>query len=284
MILLKLFTRRWIIPTLVVIAGAIFLVYLGIWQLDRQDQRREYNEMVTNRWLMDPLELDPGSADNLLSDLEFRRVAVSGEFDYAHQVALKNQNFQDQPGIQLVTPLILDEGQAILVVRGWIPYAQSTSDQWPQFNESVDATIVGRAHESQMMPSGEAPEIPNTPQSEWFRLNVDAIQPQMPYELLPFFIYQLPEGGRSYGELPIRQNLNPLLDLRDPVMHLSYAIQWFSFSLILLFTYIQLVRHQERRAKRQDGNTPTMGEEQLPADGIDSTLGNNNEPLERPGA
>lgn len=284
MIILKLFTRRWIIPTLVVVAGAVFLVYLGLWQLDRQDQRREYNAMVTDRWLMDPVELDASKADEMLSELEFRRVAASGQFDYEHQIALKNQNFQSQPGIQLVTPLVLNDEQAILVVRGWLPYAQSAPDQWAEFDEAAEATLVGRAHESQLMPSGDAPAVPSTPQAEWFRINIDAIQPQMPYELLPFFLYQLPEGGRSYGELPVRQNLNPLLDLRDPVMHLSYAVQWFSFSLILLFTYVQLVRHQERRAERRTAEASETAVEPLPADVMDSPMAANSEPLERRGA
>lgn len=281
MIILKLFTPRWIIPTLCVVAGTVLLVYLGLWQLDRQDQRRVYNQMVAERWQMEPLVLDAADTSIDLSELEFRRVAVSGEFDYENQIALKNQMWQEQAGIQLVTPLRIGENKAVLVARGWIPYTEAAPEKWAEYNEPMQATLIGRAHESQMMPSGEAPAIPSQPQQEWFRINIDAIQPQMPYELLPFFLYQLPEEGRTYGELPIRQNLNPLLELRDPVMHLSYAVQWFSFALVLIFGYIQLVRLQERRRARKQLDS-TSAESEAPIDGAPepTNVVANSEPLE----
>jgi len=264
-VLTKLFNRRWWWATILVILGMVGLVWLAFWQLDRQEQRRNYNAMVESRWRMDPVPLTAESVPNEIDELEFRRVAVSGEFDFANQIALKNQMWNEQPGIQLVTPLVIGGNQAVLVARGWLPYNQADPTEWAQFNEPAQATLVGRAHESQMMPSGEAPPIPSEPQREWFRLNIAAIQPQMPYELLPFFIYQLPEPGRTFTELPVRQNLNPLLELRDPVMHLSYAIQWFSFALILGFGYIQLVRLQERRAnKRSDSSTDVVEERNGP--------------------
>ncbi len=45
-----------------------------------------------------------------LKEMEYRRVAAAGEFDYGHQLVLKNQDFNGAPGINLVTPLGLDRG------------------------------------------------------------------------------------------------------------------------------------------------------------------------------
>ena len=42
----KLVSRRWIIPTILVIVGMIVLARLGIWQLDRLQQKRT----TTPRW------------------------------------------------------------------------------------------------------------------------------------------------------------------------------------------------------------------------------------------
>lgn len=226
------------------------MVWLGFWQLDRRTERSIFNEMVMSRWHMDPIELRPDSLDVSLDELEFRRVAVTGRFDYAHQIGLKGQLWQQQPGIELVTPLVIDETHAVLVARGWIPSSESQPASWPQFDEASMATIIGRGHESQMMPSGEAPVVPDAPQQEWFRINIDAIQAQMPYTLLPFFLLQLPETDRAYDALPMRLDRNPLLDLRDPIMHTSYAVQWFMFALILAFGYTQFIRWQERRDER----------------------------------
>lgn len=246
----KLFNRRWWFTTLLVLAGSAFMVYLGSWQLDRRDERRTFNEMVVSRWQMDPIAVAPGRTDINLDDLEFRRVAVRGRFDYENQVALKGQIWQQQPGIELVTPLLIDDAHAVLVARGWIPSAQASPEQWSEFDEEERVTILGRAHDSQMMPSGEAPPIPDVAQQEWYRINIAAIQPQMPYELLPFFLLQLPEEGRAYDAVPVRLDRNPLYELRDPIMHTSYAVQWFMFALILAFGYTQFIRWQERRDAR----------------------------------
>jgi surfeit locus 1 family protein len=97
-----------------------------------------------------------------------------------------------------------------------------------------------------MLPNGAAPTVPDTPQREWFYLNIDAIQPQMPYQLLPVFVLMLPEAGRTFDALPIRDE--PLVLTEGN--HFSYAIQWFTFALILGVGYIFLVRYWEMRRAR----------------------------------
>ena len=43
MLLLKMFQRKWLIATLIVFAGTLLCICLGIWQLDRLAQRRGFN-------------------------------------------------------------------------------------------------------------------------------------------------------------------------------------------------------------------------------------------------
>ena len=42
----KIFSRKWWFATLLVIAGTLVLIRLGIWQLDRLEQRRAFNMQV----------------------------------------------------------------------------------------------------------------------------------------------------------------------------------------------------------------------------------------------
>jgi hypothetical protein len=71
----------------------------------------------------------------------------------------------------------------------------------------------------------------------------------MPYELLPVFILQLPEEGRTINDLPMREE--PLM--LDEGSHFSYAIQWFMFAVILGGGYIFFVRSAELREQRIAG-------------------------------
>ena len=245
--------RRWWWVTLIVIAGVFVLVRLGIWQLDRLDQRRTFNSTVYERWILDPYDVTSGDLPADLQELEYRRVQVSGEYDYDNQLGLKNQLRNGAPGINLVTPLVLDDGRAVLIARGWIPDNEADPEQWPTFDEPSTEPIVGLIQESQMMPNGGVVPVPDQPEQQWFYVNIDAIQPQMPYELLPVFILQLPDEDRTYDMLPSREE--PLrLHEGD---HLSYAVQWFSFALMLGIGYIFFVRHFERKALLPESENAT---------------------------
>ena len=257
MVLTKLFNRRWWWATLLIIAGVALLIRLGFWQLDRLEQRRAYNATVAERWQEAPFDLVVEGLPADLTELEFRRVEARGEFDYANQIVLKERPRGDVPGVVLVTPLVLEDERAILVARGWVPYNQSTPEHWPQFEEPAGAPVIGLLQESQLLPSGKAPTIPDEPQIEWFSLNVDAVQPQMPYELLPVFILQLPEEGRAYTDLPYREEPLRL----DEGSHFSYAIQWFMFAAILGIGYLFLIQQQEKRLARLAAQPPEDGDQ-----------------------
>jgi surfeit locus 1 family protein len=241
----KLVNRKWWWITLLVIIGVGVLARLGIWQLDRMQQKRDYNTLMAERWRQEPFDLNVDALPTDLSELEYRRIAAQGSFDYANQLLLKNQVFGNTNGFVVLTPLVLGEGRAVLVARGWIPSDKGAVENWSQFVEPAAAPVLGRIR----MPDehiAEGPGAVTSPQVEWHRVDLPAIQQQMPYTLEPALIEQLPEENRAYDKLPIRQEPTPL----DEGNHLSYAVQWFMFALILGIGYIFFVRWQEMRASR----------------------------------
>jgi surfeit locus 1 family protein len=245
----KLISRKWWLATLVVIIGVYVLIQLGFWQLDRLEQRRAFNQRVAERWQLEPFDVNSNVIPDDLSELEFRRVQVSGEFDYDNQILLSNQTRLQAPGSVIVTPYVMDDGRAILIARGWLPTGSDDPERWREFDEPADTPVVGLLQETQLLPNGKVPTPPAEPQTAWFQINIDAIQPQMPYPLLPVFILQLPEEGRTINDLPMREE--PLV--LDEGSHLSYAVQWFMFALIFGVGYIFLVRTQELREQRIAG-------------------------------
>jgi surfeit locus 1 family protein len=215
--------------------------------LDRLQQKREFNTMMAERWRSEPYDLTtqalpPDEAG--LAALEYRRVAAEGEWDYDHQILISNQTFQGTAGYMVVTPLVLDENRAVLVARGWMPADQAEEAQLAQWTEPPGAPIIGLARKSQGLPNGGVSTPVATPQREWYRVDIPAIQGQMPYQLEPGYLEQMPEEGRAYDALPIRSEPMAL----DEGNHLAYAIQWFTFAAVLGFGYIMLVRQRTRLA------------------------------------
>jgi len=239
-------SRKWWWATILILIGVAFLARLGFWQLDRLQERRAFNAMVAERWQQTPFDLQHESLPADLESMGYRRVeVVNGRFDYANQIALSNQpGANGEPGIHLITPYVLDDGRAVLVSRGWVPAYLADVENWETMNEE-DATrnVVGLLQRSQELEGSLPPAIP---QKQWYTLNIPQIQQQMPYELLPVFILQLPDAGQGIEEYPLRSEPIAL----DEGSHFSYAIQWFMFAAILGFGYIQLIRWQEERSHR----------------------------------
>ena len=244
--ILKIFSKKWILVTILIALSMALFVWLGFWQLDRLEQKRTYNTTMAERWRQEPFDLNAEQLPQNLDDLEFRRITADGYFDYANQIIIKSQIYYDAPGIALVTPFVFADGRAVLVARGWVPADQTSPQAVAQLEEPAGAPVLGLIKPSQAPPNGQPSTPPATPQSEWFRIDIPAIQAQMPYALEPAWIQQLPETGRPIDKLPIREEPIEL----DEGNHMSYAVQWFSFALIAGFGYIMFVRYRERLASR----------------------------------
>ena len=58
MLLLKMFQRKWLLLTLLVFAGTALCIRLGIWQLDRLEQRRAFNAQYESARAQSVLDLN----------------------------------------------------------------------------------------------------------------------------------------------------------------------------------------------------------------------------------
>lgn len=227
-----LFSRRWLLPTIAVVAGMILLARLGVWQLDRLDQRRAENAALLAALESEPINLNDAVLPTDLVPLKDRDAVVQGEFDFTHQGIVKLQTFQGRAGVNLVAPLVLAGGEtAVLVDRGWVP----EENNYAVYHEPGPQTINGYIALTQTLNRAGAS---NTLAAEraWYRVDIAAIQAQMPYELLPVFITQAP--GETNEQPPLRSERE--VDLSEGP-HLGYAVQWFLFSTILGVMYIVLV-------------------------------------------
>ncbi len=241
-----IFSRQWLLSTVLVLAGMVVLVRLGFWQLDRLAQRQARNAYIEQQLALPPLGLSGSEALPAdLSALNLRQAEAGGEFDFARQVALKAQTWQGAPGIHLITPLRLPSGEAVLVDRGWLPFDQSAPENWAQFEEP--AQVRGFIRQSETVAGAVAEQT--GPQQEWYRVDIEAIQAQLPYPLLPVFIVQTPVEASASETLPYRAA--PVFDLSDGP-HMGYAIQWFLFALVLGGGYIYYVKKETRRPQPQN--------------------------------
>ena len=246
----KFWTPRWILTTLLAIAGVAVLIRLGFWQLDRLTQRRAFNERVSAQIHQPALDLNTADTpDAAWWDMEYRSVVVRGRYALDQEVLLRNQVWQDQLGFHVLTPLQMEgSGQWVLVDRGWIPFTDGDAARRSQYAEGGLVTVRGMIRRPQEKPDfGGVADPTLTPQQTrldaWNIVNLARIQQQVSGPLLPIYVQQAPEA--AWTALPYRSL--PEIEITEGP-HLSYAIQWFIFATILGVGYPFFVRRQLREA------------------------------------
>lgn len=210
--------RRDVIVAILAVLIAAVCVRLGLWQLDRREQRRARNAQLAARLALPPLELPANGPPPDVETARQRRVVARGVYDYAAEKAWPGRSFEGTPGVALVTPLRLADGSAVLVDRGWVPSPDAFHVEHASYREADSVTVQGIAF---IPPRG--------------RGDVD------PSGFLPFIVQQ-EEPAASRG-LP-RRWPTPALD-NGP--HLAYAMQWFSFAIIALVGTALLIRRKKER-------------------------------------
>ena len=228
---------KWIVAAVVIALLAGVFVRLGLWQLDRLEERRNTNAVGEERLSMEPVELDV-LLDEIedLDEIEYRRATVAGRFETEDEVLIRSQVELGQAGFHVVTPLVTGGGKAVLVNRGWVPITMDT----PPVEAAPDpgrVVVEGWVHLTETRPAlGQ--EEPQGDLEVLNRVDIDRIQQQTDYELAPVYLVAM---GERDEDLPVR--LDPP-DFGDEGPHLAYAIQWFGFAAVAVVGFYFLLRRK----------------------------------------
>lgn len=242
-----MFRPKWLFATLLVFAGTAICIRLGIWQLDRLEQRRAFNAQFESARAQPALDLNQEQPEDII-EMEWRAVEVTGEYDFENQIALRNQYYGDQYGYHLLAPLRFT-GTAVLVDRGWVPAeGNSAPADWRKYDEAVTVTVSGQIRLGQTKPrfGGVADPLPEDGArlEIWNNADLTRIASQMPYPVLPVYIQPEPDANDTEPPIPFQ----PEIELTEGP-HFGYALQWFTFATILFIGYPFFLRKQETGPK-----------------------------------
>lgn len=229
---------KWVVTGIVVVLLAGLFVRLGFWQLSRLEERRTANEIAGARLSANPVPFDEllVEADGDLTSLEHRRATVTGEWDPAEEILIRSQVELGTAGFHVITPLVKEDGVAVLVNRGWVPLTMDTPPIVDAAPPSDAGQIEGWIHLTETRPPLGAEE-PDGDHDVFNRVDLDRIATQLPYEVTPVYLVMAGEGD----QLPIP--VDPP-DFEDEGPHLAYAIQWFGFALVGLVGFYFLARRK----------------------------------------
>lgn len=239
--------RAWWVLVATVLTVAL-TARLGFWQLDRAAQKVALQQAREQRGSLPPLTAsDLPQAAAASADAEplwHRQVTLQGRWVPGETVYLDNRPMGGRTGFFVVTPLLLGDGRALLVQRGWLPRHAVERTRIAPYRSSADVIAVqGRLAPtpSRLYELGEAA-------SGVIRQNLAIADRarETGRALLPLVVVQ--DGTPADADDGLaRQWPQPASDVHK---HYGYAFQWFGLCglALALYVWFQLIRPQRRAA------------------------------------
>ena len=240
--------RRWkftprLCPTLAALAAIPLLISLGLWQLDRAEEKQRAYAQFVQRGAEPAIRLEAGNPDIWkLPLMQHRRIDVRGRYDVGVQFLLDNQVHEGVAGYLVYTPLLL-EGQKIylLIDRGWV--ATGPDRGVPPSVDTPPGVLSLSGIAALPPPPGiqlgdNLPEniAPNLVRLQ--RIEMDAMMREFAGNLLP---YELRLDPGSVGGF--------IREWREPgsgnERNLGYAFQWFAMAAVVAVLYLYLNLHRD---------------------------------------
>lgn len=219
--------------TLIVLLCAPILIGLGYWQLERAEQKKQILADYLTLQKTQPISLEMALAH---PKPNYFPIEIKGNFDNSKVYFLDNKTYHHQVGYEVIMPFIpQQEGQPVILVnRGWVARGRQRTNLPAIKPVSKTVTLQGIVYfpSKPFLLSDKTEFYPGWPRVIQ-AIQLKKLQAAFSQPLAPFIIRLKKESPYSYPS-----EWTPAVT--QPSKHMGYAIQWFSFSLMLLFIYIYI--------------------------------------------
>ena len=214
---------------------ALFM-YLGFWQLDRADEKRELLKQQAQAQVSSVFTIT--DAMKYDQDLRYARVSLTGSYDQDQQFLIDNQVLNRRVGYFVMTPFLPDHQQkAVLVNRGWIP-ANFDRTLLPDLSlQNIKAAITGYINNFPSVGIKLAgAEIPG----EGWPSVVQVVDSQILANKLNYPLHKFQVQLDNNMRDGYQRSWKSAMKIMPPEKHRAYAMQWFTFAFILTVLFVVL--------------------------------------------
>jgi surfeit locus 1 family protein len=226
----RLRPRLW--PTLITLLGLVVLLGLGTWQLERLAWKQALIAELKARAQDPPMALPARITD--AEALEFRPLRLQGRFLHDRELYLEARSHEGQPGLHVVTPLLLDDGRALLVDRGWVPLARRAPGTRRAGQLAGRVTVAGQARIGGWTGYGFLRPDNDPEANVWLWMDLAPMAESAGLSKPVTGLYLVAGPAANPGGLPIGR----AAEVGLPNDHLQYAITWYALALALLVVYL----------------------------------------------
>ncbi|KAK9707717.1 surf-like protein [Basidiobolus ranarum] len=215
--------------------------FLGTWQVQRLRWKVDLIDEMEARLSKEAVPLPKKMREETLNRLEYCQVLVYGHYLHEQEMLVGPRTRGDGvPGYFVVTPFVRENGQKILVKRGWISKDMKESRSRPESEVKGEVVIRGWVRKSER-PNAFTPD--NHPErGEWYVADVEKMSELAGTE--PIMVELLDDAPAHQQASLIDKGIpvgrQPTVDLRNN--HMQYIITWYSLGVAtsaMLFTLLR---------------------------------------------
>ncbi|GAA4355130.1 SURF1 family cytochrome oxidase biogenesis protein [Angustibacter luteus] len=241
---------------LMALVVALGCVGLSRWQYHRFEHKHDAKQLVQRNYgaravpLAD-LMADPDQPFDPAD--QWRRVQVTGQYDTAATTLVRNRPHDDGDsnptyGYEVLVPLVLSDGSALLVDRGWVPNGTEGTNPG-QEPDVVPAPPSGTVQVVARLRPSEPHRGQRVPEGQVASIDVPQIARSTGLDLYPAY-------GALVSEVPPATPApvllgKPELDGGEGI-NASYAVQWLLFAALALGFPWWFVRRNRRAAELEE--------------------------------
>jgi surfeit locus 1 family protein len=233
MLSVPFFNRRFILNwrmLMLAIFAICFFMGLGFWQIHRAQEKQQILSEQASMLQQKPIKWSP----EMVLPKPFQPVEITGVFSKTI-LLLDNQHNQHQFGYNVISPILLNDHSVVLVDRGWVAGNPSRKEFPEIFVPSLEQTITGTVYfpSAKGILLGEIVEKKEANITIIESLDIPTIRQLLHNKLYPFIIRLDKNEANGF----IREWAAVSM---PPQRHYAYALQWFSFALVVLILFISL--------------------------------------------
>ncbi len=230
-----------LVSTVAALVVGLLFFKLGLWQLDRAEEKQSIVAAHNAATDLPPLQALPPDGEVPL----YRRVELTGRFDFTRPFLLDNRIVRGQAGFEVIVPFFLPNNQYVLANLGWIGHSgdrQVTLEKagYSEKETTLSGLVVAP---SRGLVLGDAPA--GETEAQWPHI----IQ-FMDYETIATKLDKIPvfdavivahagqAGSYTYNFSPVASGAR---------IHLGYAFQWFAMlaALVVLYLYLMVFKKSD---------------------------------------
>ena len=223
---------RRLLPTRALVAVVALCIAAGNWQRGRMVQKEALGARLAAA-LSAPVVTMPAGVNDW-STWRFRQVELAGRYDEARQILIDNKVHAGRAGYHVVTPLVLSDGRAVLVNRGFAPGGATRSELPEARPPAGEVRVRGRIN----LPPTDYVELAQAPPQGvvWQNLDPARFTAATGVAVLPIVVEATAGDDRLVRDWPRPD--------AGTEKHRIYMVQWYAFAALAfgLWAWFTLIR------------------------------------------